>query len=359
MGGSTHWHEPAKRWYISIYVNGKRFRLWKDRDTFQPFLTKARVRKWLSHAQTDIDNGVFNPKHWNPDSPVILNNYYKEWIGIKDAGKKCVRDYKGYFKNHILPRIGHCDIRFIRANDLIKLKKDLEQTLKPKTVYNVMSSFRTMFKDAYRNEDIQKIPPFPKMSNPVMAKSIDSLTLEQQEIMIDAIPERHRPIFQIGMEYGLRVGEVRAIQKACITDTQIIIKRAFSDNDLKDTKTGEERAYDLTKYAKGIIGNIEPHLSPFLFVRQDGKPYTNKNLNATWLEASNKSGIKIKLYNALRHSLGCQLLDMGYSERHVQEQLGHKNSEMTRRYAKHSKPVLTEALEDRRNIIPFKKKEGR
>ena len=41
-------------------------------------------------------------------------------------------------------------------------------------------------------------------TNPVYKKIIEYLTLEQQEKMIDAIPERDRLIFEFGMEYGLR-----------------------------------------------------------------------------------------------------------------------------------------------------------
>jgi len=66
---------------------------------------------------------------------------------------------------------------------------------------------------------------------------------------------------------------------------------------------------------------MERNLSPFVFVRDDGKPYTSKNLNKIWHETCTKVGIKIKLYNGVRHSLGCQLLDMGYDLSLVQDQI--------------------------------------
>jgi integrase len=97
---------------------------------------------------------------------------------------------------------------------------------------------------------------------------------------------------------------------------------------------------------------MERNLSPFVFVRSDGKPYTSKNLNKIWHKACGKVGIKIKLYNGVRHSLGCQLLDMGYDLSLVQDQLGHTKPEMTRRYAKRSLKNLGDALEARRaNVI--------
>lgn len=92
-------------------------------------------------------------------------------------------------------------------------------------------------------------------------------------------------------------------------------------------------------------------LSRLVFVLDDGKPYTSKNLNKVWHEACEKVGIKIKMYNGVRHSLGCQLLDMGYDLSLVPDQLGHTKMDMTRRYARRSKKVLADALIRRRGTI--------
>jgi integrase len=96
---------------------------------------------------------------------------------------------------------------------------------------------------------------------------------------------------------------------------------------------------------------IQPHLSPFVFVRDGGKPYTSKNLNKIWHDACGKVEINIKMYNGVRHSLGCQLLDMGYDLSLVQDQLGHTKPEMTRRYAKRAPKALADALEARRGKV--------
>jgi integrase len=158
------------------------------------------------------------------------------------------------------------------------------------------------------------------------------------------------------MEYGLRVGEVRAIMKDAIVDGKLTIRRALSEFELKETKTETWRQYDLTQYAKLALSLVEPHLSQFVFVREDGQPYSQRNLNTIWRAACVETGIRIKLYNAFRHSLGCQLLDLGYDTGHVQQQLGHKNASMTKRYAKRSNPVMTQALENRRaKIVKIRK----
>ena len=162
------------------------------------------------------------------------------------------------------------------------------------------------------------------------------------------------------MEYGLRIGELIAVQKDCITETHVIIKRAFSESTLKGTKTNLEREYALTKYAREILKQNVKSDSLFVFTRDDkGQPYRNKDLNRIWREASAKTGIKIKLYNAIRHSLGCQLLDMGYDLDHVRQQLGHTDITTTKRYAVRQDETLKNALENRRgNVIEFPRKKN-
>lgn len=68
-------------------------------------------------------------------------------------------------------------------------------------------------------------------------------------------------------------------------------------------------------------------------------------------KASDKVGIEIKMYNAFRHSFGCQLLDQGEDHDLVREQLGHSKMEMTRWYAKRSQSKLTNALMKRRKKV--------
>ena len=190
---------------------------------------------------------------------------------------------------------------------------------------------------------------------------IEYITFEQQTTILSFIPEKHRPIFQFMIEYGCRPGEARALQWDCIKEGYIVIHRAFSNNILREkTKTGRTRRYPITSYIQEVLDNIPLHISPFLFIRDDSKPYTSKNLNTMWHEACEKAGIKIKLYNGVRHSLGCQLLEMGYDMDLVREQLGHTKVEMTQRYAKRSNKTLGDALETRRkNVVKFKEKVGK
>ena len=281
-----------------------------------------------------------------PGNLLALGEYYQTWLKEIDASTKTCRDYRTAIVKYAMPFFGaDKDIRKFRKAELVSFQKSIGGSEKWR--YNVMGALRAMIRWAYQNEEIKYVPPFPKMS---MGESpeIEYLTLEQQEKVLAHIPPQDAPIYRFAMEYGLRVGEVRALKRDAIKDGKVYIRRAFSENELRErTKTGDIRNPALTPHAQEIIDSLT-HLGPFLFTRHDGEPYTNKNLNAIWRKASEKAGIKIKLYNAIRHSLGCQLLDEGHDLSLVQEVLGHKRPEMTRRYAKRTAKKIGQVLSMRR-----------
>ena len=347
-GGSIQRH--GNRYYVQLYWNGVTEKFWSVliQGQWHPIKSQENGEKLLRAIQEDIDRDRegFDPRSFRPSNPLSLIQYVQTWLEQIDVTVKTKRDYKTAIIKYAIPFFGSDkDIRKFKKAELTSFQRSIQGSEKWR--YNVMGALKSMIRWAYSNEEIKHIPPFPKMS---MGESpeIEYLTLDQQEKILAYIPPQDAPVFRFAMEYGLRVGEVRALKRDAIKDDKIYIKRAFSENELWErTKTGEIRAPELTPYAKEIIKG-QTQIGPFLFVRHDGQPYTNKNLNAIWRKASEAVGIKIKLYNAIRHSLGCQLLDEGQDLSLVQEILGHKNQSMTRRYAKRTAKRIGQVLSMRR-----------
>jgi len=359
MGGSVHLDKKSKRHFISIYWQGERYKIFKHPVTQEPFFAEKSAEKQLGKIRTEIDMGEFNPAAWFPNSPLSVRLYCEEWLEGADVTKKTLRDYRGYCNNYVIKYFGDKDIRTVRHSDLLKFKKWLGGLGKSeKTIYNVISALRTMMNYAWKDEVIASVPPFPTLS--FKLPTIDYLDMIQQDRVLAEIKERDRSIFAFMMDNGTRVGEARALQKDCIKKDYLEIKRVFSDNDLKlcsDNKKGG--VIGITDYTRGILDALPQHLGPFVFVRKDGEPYTNKNLNTIWRDACKKVGIEIKLYNAVRHSLGCQLLDQGEDIGLVKQQLRHTNIKMTERYAERSNKTVTAALNRRRStVVGFPKKEA-
>ncbi|MBT7628761.1 MAG: tyrosine-type recombinase/integrase [Desulfobacula sp.] len=357
MGGSVVFDKKSKRYLISIYWEGKRYRVFRHPVTGEPFWHEKSADKQLNKIRTEIDEGYFNPASWFPDSPLSVKEYSKAWLESADVTKKTLRDYTGYCKNHIVPFFRDKDIRTIRYGDIVKFKKYVSKKVAAKTTYNILAAFKTMMRFAWKSEDIPKLVPFPELSMS-LPDEIEYLSMEQQDKVLSQIPEKDRPIFAFMMDNGTRIGEARALMKDHVKKNYINIKMIFSDNDLKLCSENKKGGMiGLTKYTHEVLKSIPENFSEFVFTRDDGKPYTNKNLNAIWQTACKKIKLKIKLYNAVRHSLGCQLLDMGIEMDVVRQQLRHTNIKMTQRYAQRSNNLVTDVLDRRRaQIIPMPKK---
>lgn len=345
MSGSVHFQN--NRYFVSVYWDSKRYKIRKYNG--EPIWHERTAAKLLSIIQGEIDDGTFLPKSYLPDSPVAIGPYAAQWIKSLSVSPATLKFYKKEIK-HAVDYFGtDADIRKFTFSKLQTFYNELPLTIKGK--YHVLNTLKTMLRFAYQDELIGKMPPFPKLTQGAQ-QEIKYLSYEQQQTIISNIPEQDRSIFEFAMEYGLRIGEVIALQKDCISDDEVTIKRAMSEGELRNaTKTGKIRRYGLTSKAKEILSRQPLSLSPFVFNQKNGKPYTWKVLTLRWRSACKTSGIDINLYNGIRHSLGCQLMDEGVEMEMVRDILGHTTTTMTRRYAQRSKTSMTNVLEFRSGLF--------
>lgn len=350
MKGSIQKDKRSGLFFILLYWHGKQWRFWRDPFSKQSFRDSGHAEKLLNIVRGEIDRGTFDPDAWKvgrkSSGSLSVKKYATSWLERHDVSAKTLKDYKNAVHNYIIPYFGNRLLTSITRNDLLEFKGHIER--EQKTVYNIISVLRVILNAAFDNGDITKVPKFPTLSYEL--KEQDYLTFDEQELVIAQIPIRHRPIYRFMQEYGVRPGEARGLMKDCLKHGYVVIRRAFAENKLRETtKTGTVRKYVITSYFQGVLNNIPSQGSGFVFVRDDGKPYTSKNLNKIWHQACQDAGIRrIKMYNGMRHSLAYQLLEQGEELSLVQEQLGHANIEMTRRYATRPKARLGDALVRRR-----------
>jgi hypothetical protein len=68
---------------------------------------------------------------------------------------------------------------------------------------------------------------------------------------------------------------------------------------------------------------------------EGGRPYHIWRLERIWNTACVKAGIKINLYNGLKHSFGCQRLGQEFNKSDLKEVFGHRDMRSVDRYAKY------------------------
>jgi len=234
-------------------------------------------------------------------------------------------------------------------------RADLNIPLSVKGKYHTLNTLKTMLKSAEEDGALKRLPVFPRLPQ-ATESDIEYISFEEQQGVIGAIPERHRAVYEFGMEFGLRMGELRAVKKDCIGEHELIVKRSFSQNELMETtKTKRIRRLPLTERTLEIINRTPPSFSDFVFTYDGQKPYTERQLRRIWKAACEKVGIKIHAKNAIRHSMGCQLLDEGVDLEMVRDLYGHTSTNTTRHHVHRSPARMKEALELRGRVIDIKK----
>jgi integrase len=354
---------------VQICWNGEVERFWRYPDGSGIMMfEEALAERLLTNIQGAIDlhnKGMFTfrPEFYKKQSPLSLAEYSKTWLS--SVKRKLTR--KGYriAMDHAIKKFGgNFDIRGFSLSNMQEFYNGIP--LADKTRYNILTSLRTMLRFAYRDGKLDKLPSFPVLTNPP-AKDPEYLTYEEQQEILKHIPEGHRPFFEIGMEYGFRIEEVRGLCWDMVSDTHIKIRRTMPGHELiEDTKEGHERVEEITSRARDILRRARLNTGGLGFVFQSpkkgrGRPYSLSLMTRTWKAACEKAeevlGFRVSVYHAFRHSYASQLADMNVPIETIQKCLGHKDRRSTERYSRRQRASERRIINEARGkIIEFKKK---
>ncbi len=349
MGGHYRYDEKAKRYYVSVYYDGKKYKIFRYNS--EPIWHEKTADKLLNKIRAEIDDGTFDIRAYLPESPLTLKAFSETWLSASSACASTKHVHRSAIKKAIQAWGENTDIRTITYSKLAILHNEMEGSVKYRN--SVLIALKAMLNFAVKDGVLPKVPPFPPLSQ-VQGAPPEYLTLEDQQKVIEAIPEMHRAVFLFGMEYGLRIGELRALKKDCIEDGHVVVKRSFSQWELREvTKTYRMRRLPLTSRAKEILRTAPPSFSDYLFTFDGKRPYYERKMRDIWKAACDSVGIKIDQRKAIRHSLGCQLLDDGVDLEMVRDIYGHTSTDMTRKYVKRTPRRVLEALENRGRVVDF------
>lgn len=342
--GAKVYRKSEKRWLVQLYWKGEQFRRFMfDENT--PLVHESLAQIIADAINTDIKvkGKYFDPRMWfSPKTyEMQFSNYAEKWLD-QQSHLASYPDIKSYMTRLIIPFFKDLDIREVRKGHIKDFVRELSKHYAPKTVKNILGHLRKMLGDAFDDELLLRVPPFPAVTVP--ENELTWLPHEAVIKVIEGIPLIDQPIFKFGYFYALRPGEARALQWDCVDYDKgtITIKRTFSGAQLKEhTKTQLVRVLPLMEEAAGILAGIRG-ISGYVFRTRYGKPYRKQRLAQIWRQA----GGPVPLYNGMRHSRAMHLLENEkWDLEYVRALLGHTRSEMTRRYARASAEGLRKRYE--------------
>ncbi|MBM4327958.1 MAG: site-specific integrase [Deltaproteobacteria bacterium] len=300
----------------------------------------------LARIQGEIENGTFDPDFYSKTRKSLhsFTTYAEDWLRSYERKMErgdISRGYLGQLRRCVndvfIPYFGEMSLQDIRGKHIREFYLTLEKA--PKTVYNNMMILHKVFASAYDDELIQSPPKFPKelKASEIPEPDWKWANEEIQDLVLKELaPEDFFFIF-FQVTHGTRTGETRALQHQDIDlDSDVVtIRRAFSENDLRHTKTKRIRRIPLDPIWKELYLSRPRNINPEAFVfTKDGKPISRTWPWRKWTEACKNAGVSaINLYEGTRHSFASQAANRGVSLYVISKFLGHSTMAMTARYS--------------------------
>jgi len=348
MKFSFYEYKPS-RYQVYFTWQGEQIHLTRSLKYDEPLKSKKDCRTLIKYLQ---EHG-FDPERFGVKEKVYRFDVALEtWIKLSTCSPEWLDQRKQIAHRFFLPYFERKDIRSIKTQHILEFLSFLKSKgLKDKSIYNYMGELRSFFR--FHKKLLNDAPEFPKIT--VQEKPIKWLTEEEQDKVFQHISKQDLPIFEFMRRYGTRTNEASGLLKQNVflgnNPPYFVITSVLG-------ATGNLKPYTKTKRIK--ILPILPELrwifengngSQFVFAKQwrgEWRPYTNRMLNLIWNRANKASGIApINLYNAMRHSFGCQRLNEGFSLDEIRRVYSHTTSKTTERYAAYQLQTLEDIIRGR------------
>jgi integrase len=196
---------------------------WTQQKTSHLVGSEAKARKLLMEVEAKIEAGAEFADAGS--GPITVARYAKKWIGDREG--LGLADWAGdaaRLKNHVLPSIGNLRLDEVRPRHLVEMVRTLRGSAKlaPKTIYNIYSTLKALFRDAKIGDLLIGDSP-TILTKYQLGENVDKdpewrgtarYTRDELEILIsdERIPIDRRVFYAFEGIGGLRLGEVAGLR---------------------------------------------------------------------------------------------------------------------------------------------------
>jgi integrase len=153
------------------------------------------------------------------------------------------------------------------------------------------------------------------------------LSPEELDRLLAVAPKWLQPIILVAYDSGMRRGEIARLRWSQIDLRAHVVKLASSD-----TKTDEQRLVPLTGRLTQLLSATPRHVSGYVFVTRNGRPYDPSKISAAFKKACGKARLTGVTYHDLRHSFCTNIRRSGVATLTTMAISGHKSITVFKRY---------------------------
>ena len=248
-----------KLWIRFKSVDGK----WTQSKTPYQVGQERSARKLLEEVENKISAGEeLGIEH---DGPITVADFAKKWITNREAlGVTDWENDQRRLKLHILPRIGKMPLDAVKPRHLVDLITGARAKLAPRTVRNVYSVLRALFRDAVLADLIEQSPCILGKYQLGTVEDADPewrataiFTRGEAEMLVsdDRLPDNQRLWYALQVLAGIRPGEAAPLRwKHYDGELQPLGRLLIANSNLRRrTKTGVVRQVPVHPTLAGML----------------------------------------------------------------------------------------------------------
>jgi hypothetical protein len=314
-------------------------------------MIEARLKEYIGHFREKVAQGKRSPNSLRElERYAKKDGHFSAWYGRSIHGITYgeIEDWQLSLGKRISPLTG--------------------QPISPKTQKNVSDAFRAFLRWLRRRGTVMAVPEFPSIDVPEYAP--ETVDMEQQTAILEAIPWERRGAFLVAASEAVRVGEVRAFNLDDYRDGKLRVSKATQgprlDAPVRHTKNRsaewrelwhpelirwiEWRLTQATPEAR-LRGEVALFWNPT--ARNREKRWNPASMERDWHRACEKVGVSVSLQEGTRHTT-LTALGATLPERMLRAFSRHRDSRSLDRYSKPrpTPAAIVRALPKRPKVAP-------
>ncbi|MFH1930130.1 MAG: tyrosine-type recombinase/integrase [Pseudomonadota bacterium] len=322
--------KKGDNWYIDYYVNGRR-----KRKKIGP--SKKLTLQILKDVQVKMLKkeylGIYEERK------ITLEEYVNQYLDYSKANKAwstyqrrdriSVKPLISFFKGKYLFEITPQLIERYKAKRL--------EDVSPATVNRELACLKHMYTKAIEWGYVKTNPAKEVKNLKEPPGRLRYLMPEEINVLVKECAFHLRPIVVMALNSGMRLGEILNLKWK---DVDLINKKVTIVN----SKNNETRVIpiNMTLYSELTLHQKNRN-GEFVFADKKGSPYGS--VKKSFATALDKAKIKDFRFHDLRHTFGSYLVMQGVDLKTIQQIMGHKDINMTMRYAHLSSEHVQKAVE--------------
>ncbi|GAA0603734.1 tyrosine-type recombinase/integrase [Sporichthya brevicatena] len=339
------------------------------------FRSERDARAAARRAESSVESGAWYDR---TAGKVTFRNYVEQtWWPSRHLEVSTKAGYRSYLDKHFLPYFGDLPMAKILPSTVQGwVTKAVADGLSPRSVVKYHVMLHSIFKRAVRDRIISFNPCSETELPKVVARRMPTVTPEEFEHLLSAVPARWQPLVLTAIETGLRWGELVALRprhldflrrtltveetivevskKTSPTGERMIVKPYPKDDEPRTIRVSQDLLDVLAARIKHL-GIDRDHLLFPSTEMAGGNPVSRNTFRTrVWLPALEEAqlGHHVRMHD-LRHAHASWLLAGGADLKTVMERMGHSQIQTTQKYL-HTLPDA-----DDRALEAFRRTRGR